>query len=586
MEFSSPLASMRPQAGPAWCNRKDLPVPRSYYCNPYQTFGPNSFNFKDLSMQQQQQQPKPAPPRDYFTLKPARSSSPTSSLTADLDANFHIDKSPQAPTPRRSLFQTNIFAPKEDGNQMITPPIAGEGVTTPPVPSSSPYGDMMDVSPLPHKPPFYRSQVTLPSPTPEETPAEQDSYISENDLATPQEAPTPSQAPSSAQSFLAPLPERRRPATRPSLVRHKPYTTNNVPQRPQSAENPLPAFCFGNVATHGVSSTPNPLKSCPDSPAESSTPSGGSMLQPRRPSLSNFNRANGSPSTNHVRKQSAGRPNFVRPQRKVMRRSLSMFQHPDDIMREDEEHFESPSRLASVMDVDQQEHQPILPHFTSSEEPDGLPRISQETLLDVLDNKYNDRYDQIKIIDCRFEYEYSGGHIENAINRNDKHDLAAELFDANTSSSSTLIVFHCEYSVHRAPLTAKFIRSHDRNVNAANYPQLTYPELYILDGGYSKFFANHQAKCFPQNYVEMNDQRHEQACERGMAKVKGRQKLIRAQTYAFGQQTGGEEMEDSPTAQGRTLGPRSHSSLAMGSDIGEGMTESLGQSFARRIASY
>ncbi|KAI6855712.1 hypothetical protein KC318_g22308, partial [Hortaea werneckii] len=209
--------------------------------------------------------------------------------------------------------------------------------------------------------------------------AEQDSYISGNDLATPQEAPTPSQAPSSAQSFLAPLPERRRPATRPSLVRHKPYTTNNVPQRPQSAENLLPAFCFGNVATHGVSSTPNPLRSCPDSPAESSTPSGGSMLQPRRPSLSNFNRANGSPSTNHVRKQSAGRPNFVRPQRKVMRRSLSMFQHPDDIMREDEEHFESPSRLASVMDVDQQEHQPILPHFTSSEEPDGLPRISQET---------------------------------------------------------------------------------------------------------------------------------------------------------------------------------------------------------------
>ncbi|KAI7044901.1 hypothetical protein KC352_g46296, partial [Hortaea werneckii] len=193
-----------------------------------------------------------------------------------------------------------------------------------------------------HKPPYFRSQVTLPSPTPEETPAEQDSYITGNDLTTPQEAPTPSQAPSSAQSFLAPLPERRRPATRPSLVRHKPYTTNNVPQRPQSAENLLPAFCFGNVATHGISSTPNPLKSCPDSPAESSTPSGGSMLQPRRPSLSNFNRANGSPSTNHVRKQSAGRPNFVRPQRKVMRRSLSMFQHPDDIMREDEEHFESP----------------------------------------------------------------------------------------------------------------------------------------------------------------------------------------------------------------------------------------------------
>lgn len=88
MEYSSPLAAMRPQPCPAWGNRKDLPLPRSYYTG-YQTFGPNSFNFKDLSMQQQQ---KPAPARDYFTLRPARCSSPTSSLTADLDANFHIDK--------------------------------------------------------------------------------------------------------------------------------------------------------------------------------------------------------------------------------------------------------------------------------------------------------------------------------------------------------------------------------------------------------------------------------------------------------------------------------------------------------------
>lgn len=255
-----------------------------------------------------------------------------------------------------------------------------------------------------------------------------------------------------------------------------------------------------------------------------------------------------------------------------------MFQHPDDIMREEEDNLEAQSAASSAMDVDQ-EHQPKLPHFTSSEEPDGLPRISQETLLDVLGDKYSAHYDQVKIIDCRFEYEYSGGHIEHAINRNDKHELADELFTGN-SSPSTLLIFHCEYSVHRAPLTAKFIRAHDRNVNVANYPQLTFPEMYILDGGYSNFFANHRSKCYPQNYVEMNDQRHEQACERGMAKVKSRQKLFRAQTYAFGQ--GSDGMEDSPTSQGRTLGPRSQSSLNVGTDICEG----IGQSYARRIASY
>jgi hypothetical protein len=53
----------------------------------YQTYGPNNFNFKDMSMFNA----KPTQ-KDYFSLRPVRGSSPTSSLTADLDANFHIDK--------------------------------------------------------------------------------------------------------------------------------------------------------------------------------------------------------------------------------------------------------------------------------------------------------------------------------------------------------------------------------------------------------------------------------------------------------------------------------------------------------------
>ncbi len=86
MEYSSPLAAMRPQPCPAWGNRKDLPIPRSMHHGGYQTYGPQSFDFKHLSMQQ-----KPAK-QDYFNLKAPRGSSPTSSLTADLGANFHIDK--------------------------------------------------------------------------------------------------------------------------------------------------------------------------------------------------------------------------------------------------------------------------------------------------------------------------------------------------------------------------------------------------------------------------------------------------------------------------------------------------------------
>ncbi len=188
-----------------------------------------------------------------------------------------------------------------------------------------------------------------------------------------------------------------------------------------------------------------------------------------------------------------------------------MFQHPDDVMKEEQDTFEPQPSLASVMDVDQDHHTPKLPCFIPDEEPDSLPRISQDTMVDILNSKYNFEYDRILVVDCRFEYEYNGGHIENAVNFNDKQHLTHELFNNSSSEASsrpTLLILHCEYSVHRAPLTAKHIRNHDRNVNAVNYPKLSYPELYILDGGYSKFFASHRSKCYPQNYVEMNDERH------------------------------------------------------------------------------
>lgn len=89
MEFSSPLAAIRPQPCPAWGNRRDLPMHRAMYNNSCPPIDFSNFDFRNLSMHQ-----PPKPQRDYFNLKPARASgsSPTSSLTADLDANFHIDK--------------------------------------------------------------------------------------------------------------------------------------------------------------------------------------------------------------------------------------------------------------------------------------------------------------------------------------------------------------------------------------------------------------------------------------------------------------------------------------------------------------
>lgn len=32
------------------------------------------------------------------------------------------------------------------------------------------------------------------------------------------------------------------------------------------------------------------------------------------------------------------------------------------------------------------------------------------------------------------------------------------------------------------------MRSEDRNIHASNYPELHYPELYLLEGGYKALF--------------------------------------------------------------------------------------------------
>jgi len=128
-----------------------------------------------------------------------------------------------------------------------------------------------------------------------------------------------------------------------------------------------------------------------------------------------------------------------------------MFEHPEDVMnqKQDKDVY-TPSSLQSVMDIDDT---PTLglPHFTPPNEPDSIPRITDATLISVLDGNYKDKYDKTLIIDCRFEYEYEGGHIQTATNFCEKDQLAATLF-GESMPSKTLLIFHCEYSAHRAPL--------------------------------------------------------------------------------------------------------------------------------------
>jgi M-phase inducer tyrosine phosphatase len=90
--------------------------------------------------------------------------------------------SPQVATPRRSLFSACLFGNgNRHGKSCVYSgrDLAGrlntyieDAMTTPPLPASSPApADTMDMSPLPHKPPFaITTEIELNSPTLESSP--------------------------------------------------------------------------------------------------------------------------------------------------------------------------------------------------------------------------------------------------------------------------------------------------------------------------------------------------------------------------------------------------------------------------------
>ena len=238
---------------------------------------------------------------------------------------------------------------------------------------------------------------------------------------------------------------------RPSLSRAKGLTTASISSK--CARSECPPFKFGNGPSAPSLSLVSTEESFASSPQKNARPHSAHSPAPlpmgpprfKQPSfgLGGHLRSIGSPIVGHVRKPS----NPLQRPRKQFRRSLSMFEHPGDVMKQEKAAL-SAACLDSIMDIDDSPRL-RLPHFNSDEE--SLPRITKSTMVDVLDGKYGQCYDQSIIIDCRFEYEYEGGHIEGAINVNDKERLATQLFES-PPPENTLLIFHCEYSAHRAPI--------------------------------------------------------------------------------------------------------------------------------------
>ncbi|XP_032299030.1 M-phase inducer phosphatase 1 [Coturnix japonica] len=134
-----------------------------------------------------------------------------------------------------------------------------------------------------------------------------------------------------------------------------------------------------------------------------------------------------------------------------------------------------------------------------------LKYIDSEMIVSVLTGKFASFIKECVIIDCRYPYEYEGGHIKGAVNLHMEEDVEDFLLKnpiPPSKNKRVIIVFHCEFSSERGPRMCRFVRERDRLGN--EYPNLHYPELYVLKGGYRDFFLRCRSFCEPQSYRPMH----------------------------------------------------------------------------------
>ena len=350
---------------------------------------------------------------DVSTYQSAMScDSPASSLAADLSQNCHIDASPRMPTPRRSLLPSLSFHASNSNENCSTRP--------------------------------YKATTALAF-------ASSASNSSPNLLST-----TTTNTTNITLDQSSPLPLKA--STRPRFGmenRHMSDSCSPLPMRPllsrlkaQSYSKPLPMLPAEAAANkENLDMTLGDLFNATASPVRAIKSATMASLPVfswcKEDVVSNHTMAEPEDECMDKTKGPASRlAPFARPPK--VRRTISMVQNPGE--------FVVPSSSAGL---EPSGGVRILPCFTIKDDP--LKRIHHETLLSVLDGKYASLYDEHVIVDCRFPYEYEGGHVEGALNINTIDALHSQffLFDNNaqlcTPIKRNLIIFHCEYSAHRAP---------------------------------------------------------------------------------------------------------------------------------------
>jgi hypothetical protein len=129
-----------------------------------------------------------------------------------------------------------------------------------------------------------------------------------------------------------------------------------------------------------------------------------------------------------------------------------------------------------------------------------FPEISPQALRTLLLDPSSAGFDTVLVIDARFEYEHKGGKISNAINVRSAAQM--ELVYTEFADCNIALVFHCEFSQNRGPTLMRAFREYDRIANFGRYPHLTYPHVFLLSGGYNRFYTELPEMCVG-GYVPM-----------------------------------------------------------------------------------
>jgi rhodanese-related sulfurtransferase len=128
-----------------------------------------------------------------------------------------------------------------------------------------------------------------------------------------------------------------------------------------------------------------------------------------------------------------------------------------------------------------------------------IPHIAASTLELLMAGEFRGDIDHFLIVDCRYDYEYAGGHIRGAINITRQQDIR-DLFMLNRDlieqNKRVAVIFHCEFSQARGPASAEEFRNMDwENVKLAAHSKLCFPEVYVLRDGYQSFIKSHPSLC-------------------------------------------------------------------------------------------